>query len=44
MSGTTVHLAQTGGCALYLAPSLQYNAHCIVQISRIAVQKRSVEY
>jgi hypothetical protein len=27
MAGTTVTNAQTGGCALYLATSLHYNAH-----------------
>jgi hypothetical protein len=27
IAGTTVHIAKTGESALYLAPSLQYNAH-----------------
>jgi hypothetical protein len=27
MAGTTVHIIKTGGCALYFAPRLQYNAH-----------------
>jgi hypothetical protein len=44
MSGTTVHIAETGGRALYLAPRLQYSAYLIVDISPIAAQIRSVEY
>jgi hypothetical protein len=44
MVGTTVHIAYTGGCALYLAPSLQYNAHRNVGISPIAAQIRLLEF
>jgi hypothetical protein len=44
MSGTTVHIAQTGGWALYLAQNLQYNTHANISISPTAAQIRSVEY
>jgi hypothetical protein len=41
---TTVQIALTVGCALYLAPSLHYNAHWVVEMSPIGAQIRSVEY
>jgi hypothetical protein len=44
MAGTTVHIAQTGGWALYLAQNLQYNTHANIGISPRAAQVRSVEY
>jgi hypothetical protein len=44
MAGTTVQTAQTGGCALYVAPSLQYNAHSIADISPITAEILSAEY
>jgi hypothetical protein len=44
MPGTTVHIAVTGGCALYMAPNFQYSAPRNVQLSPIAAQIRWVEY
>jgi hypothetical protein len=42
--GTTIHIAQTGFCALYTTPNLQYIAHPNVGISPIAAQVDSDEY
>jgi hypothetical protein len=44
MAGATFHIAKTGGCALYFAPSLQYNALRIVEIPSIAGELPSAEY
>jgi hypothetical protein len=44
MAGTTVHIALTGGCALYLTPNLQHNAHRNVGICPLATHIRSLEY
>jgi hypothetical protein len=44
MVWTTVHIAQTGAYALYLAQNVQYNAHSFVEISPIEAQILSDEY
>jgi hypothetical protein len=42
--GTSVHIAKARGSPLQLAPSLQYNAHWIVEIPTIAGELPSAEY
>jgi hypothetical protein len=44
LAGTTVDIAYTGEHALYLAPSLQYNAHWLVYTYPTAKEVRSAEY
>lgn len=44
LAGTWVDIAHTGRCVLYMAAKVEYNSHCIVDISAVETMIRSMQY